>query len=128
MEITTLFIGLATGLIAGFTAQYLINKFGLKAKRQSIIDDAHKEAEVIKKNKLLEVKEKYGCMRIYDWMKNYMDVPADITNIVRYYEQESLRTCPVCGNRKLPKHDMCVACARRYEEMAKGVADDEMLP
>ena len=59
MNVTTLIIGVAAGLVAGFISQYLINKFGLKAKRQRIIDDAHKEAEVIKKNKLLEVKEKF---------------------------------------------------------------------
>ena len=59
MDVTTLIIGLAAGLAAGFIGQYLINKFGLKAKRQRIIDDAHKEAEVIKRNKLLEVKEKF---------------------------------------------------------------------
>ena len=57
--ITALIIGLAAGALIGFIGQYLINKFGLKAKRQRIIDDAHKEAEVIKKNKLLEVKEKF---------------------------------------------------------------------
>ena len=92
------------------------------------INAACEERSIQDQYQLLEVKEKYGCMRIYDWMKNYIDVPADITNIVRHYEQESLRTCPICGKRKLPKHDMCMACARRYEEMAKGVADDEMLP
>ena len=54
----TLIIGLAAGLAVGFICQYLINKFGLKAKRKRIIEDAHKEAEVIKRNKLLEVKEK----------------------------------------------------------------------
>ena len=59
MNVTTLIIGLAAGLVVGFISQYLINRFGLKAKRQSIIDDAHKEAEVIKRNKLLEVKEKF---------------------------------------------------------------------
>ena len=55
MDFVTLTIGLAAGAAVGFIGQYLINKFGLKAKRQRIIDDAHKEAEVIKKNKLLEV-------------------------------------------------------------------------
>ena len=59
MDPVTLIIGLAIGLIAGLVAQYLINRFGLKAKRERIIQDAHKEAEVIKKNKLLEVKEKF---------------------------------------------------------------------
>ena len=59
MSVTTLIIGLAAGLAAGFLIQFLINKTALKAKHQRIIDDAHKEAEVIKKNKLLEVKEKF---------------------------------------------------------------------
>ncbi len=59
MDVTTLIIGLAAGLAIGFLVQFLINKTALKAKHQRIIDDAHKEAEVIKKNKLLEVKEKF---------------------------------------------------------------------
>ena len=59
MSVTTLIIGLAVGLAAGFLIQFLINKTALKAKHQRIIDDAHTEAEVIKKNKLLEVKEKF---------------------------------------------------------------------
>ena len=59
MNVTTLIIGLAAGLLIGFLVQFLINKTALKAKHQRIIDDAHKEAEVIKKNKLLEVKEKF---------------------------------------------------------------------
>ena len=59
MNVKTLIIGLATGLLIGFLVQFLINKTALKAKHQRIIDDAHKEAEVIKKNKLLEVKEKF---------------------------------------------------------------------
>ena len=49
MDLTTLIIGLAVGLVAGLICQYLINKFGLKSKRERIINDAHKEAEVIKK-------------------------------------------------------------------------------
>ena len=59
MDVTTLIIGLAAGLLVGFLAQFMINKTALKAKHKRIIDDAHKEAEVIKKNKLLEVKEKF---------------------------------------------------------------------
>ena len=62
MDLTTLIIGLAVGLVAGLICQYLINKFGLKSKRERIINDAHKEAEVIKKNKLLEEKK--------PWLKN----------------------------------------------------------
>ena len=59
MEIVFIIVALAVGLLIGGIGQYLIIKFGLKAKRERIIDDARKEAEVIKKNKLLEVKEKF---------------------------------------------------------------------
>ena len=59
MSFTTLAIGIIAGLIVGFICQYMINKFALKSKCERIIDDAKKEAEVIKKNKLLEVKEKF---------------------------------------------------------------------
>ena len=56
---TSLLIGAIAGALVGCIAQYVIIKFGLKSKYQRIIDEAHKEAEVIKKNKLLEVKEKF---------------------------------------------------------------------
>lgn len=77
---------------------------------------------------VIDVKEKYGYMCIYDWMKNYTNVPQKIRDIVNHYECESVRTCPICGKRKLPEHDMCIACAHRYEEMADGVIDYKMLP
>ena len=38
---------------------YLFLHFGLKNKRKAILQEAETEAEVIKKNKLLEVKEKF---------------------------------------------------------------------
>ena len=56
---TSLVIGAVTGALIGCICQYVIIRFGFKAKFQRIIDEAHKEAEVIKKNKLLEVKEKF---------------------------------------------------------------------
>lgn len=59
MSTITLFIGVVGGAIAGGACQYLITHFALKSKRRRIIEDAQKEAEVIKKNKLLEVKEKF---------------------------------------------------------------------
>ncbi|MBR7134524.1 MAG: DUF3552 domain-containing protein, partial [Bacteroidaceae bacterium] len=59
MDHLTLIIGAAVGLFIGCVCQYLINRYALKSKHERIIADAQKEAEVIKKNKLLEVKEKF---------------------------------------------------------------------
>ena len=67
MEIVFIIAALAVGLLIGGIGQYLINKFGLKAKRERIIDDARKEAEVIKKNKLFDLllKDKVVvCVRV----------------------------------------------------------------
>lgn len=46
-------------LLVGATVVFVIGKTLLKTRAQSIIEEAAKEAEVIKKNKLLEVKEKF---------------------------------------------------------------------
>ena len=43
----------------GGLVSYIIQKRALKAKCDAILKDAEAEAEVIKKNKLLEVKEKF---------------------------------------------------------------------
>ena len=56
---SSLIIGVIVGIAIGCVCLYLINHFALKSKRERIIDEAQKEAEVIKKNKLLEVKEKF---------------------------------------------------------------------
>ena len=46
-------------LMLGGLITYLFLHFGLKNKRKAILQEAETEAEVIKKNKLLEVKEKF---------------------------------------------------------------------
>lgn len=46
-------------LIAGAISSYLFFRFGMRKKVEAIIVDAKQEAETIKKNKLLEVKEKF---------------------------------------------------------------------
>ena len=51
ISIVTFFIG---GLLTWFVLRVL-----LKSKFESILREAEKEAEVMKKNKLLEVKEKF---------------------------------------------------------------------
>ena len=60
MNTTTLIIITAlAALIIGGVVQYLIFRYGLKTKYARILEEAEKEAERIKKNKLLEVKEKF---------------------------------------------------------------------
>ena len=49
----------AVCFIGGGGLAYMFFKYGLKSKYNSIIKEAETEAEVIKKNKLLEVKEKF---------------------------------------------------------------------
>ena len=51
MDFTSLTIGAIIGMVIGCVCLYLINHFALKSKRERIIDEAQKEAEVIKKNK-----------------------------------------------------------------------------
>lgn len=53
-------IGLVVvALIVGAIATYIINKTLLASRAKAIIDEAEKEAEVLTKNKLLEVKEEF---------------------------------------------------------------------
>ena len=47
------------GLIVGGAGAYLLFRYGLKSKYNAILKDAEAEAETIKKDKLLEVKEKF---------------------------------------------------------------------
>ena len=56
--IVTISIATAAFLVGG-VAMYLFNKHALKNRCAAILKDAETEAEVIKKNKLLEVKEKF---------------------------------------------------------------------
>ena len=58
MTVVTIVLSIACFIVGGF-ASYLFFKHGLKSKYDSILKDAEAEAEVIKKNKLLEVKEKF---------------------------------------------------------------------
>ena len=58
MTVVTIVVSIACFLVGGF-ASYMFFKHGLKSKYDSILKEAETEAEVIKKNKLLEVKEKF---------------------------------------------------------------------
>ena len=57
----------------------------------------------------IDVKEKYGVMRVYDYMKDYSDVPQEVIDIVRKYEELSKRICPICGKEKNMPY-MCKSC------------------
>ena len=56
--VVTIVVSIACFIIGGF-ASYMFFKHGLKSKYDKILKEAETEAEVIKKNKLLEVKEKF---------------------------------------------------------------------
>ena len=58
MTVDTIVVSIACFIVGGF-ASYMFFKHGLKSKYDSILKEAETEAEVIKKNKLLEVKEKF---------------------------------------------------------------------
>lgn len=56
--VVTIVVSIACFIVGGF-ASYTFFKHGLKSKYDKILKEAETEAEVIKKNKLLEVKEKF---------------------------------------------------------------------
>ena len=58
MTVVTIVVSIACFIVGGF-ASYMFFKHGLKSKYDSILKEAETEAEVIKKNKSLEVKEKF---------------------------------------------------------------------
>ena len=57
MTVVTIVVSIACFIVGGF-ASYMFFKHGLKSKYDSILKEAETEAEVIKKNNSLEVKEK----------------------------------------------------------------------
>jgi ribonuclease Y len=56
-------IGIVGGIVVGGVGTWLSTKFLFKTRFKGIIDEAQREAEVIKKNKLLEVKEKFIVLK-----------------------------------------------------------------
>ena len=54
-----LLVILLSALVLGFAALYLIWQVALKNKSRKIISDAESEAEVIRKEKILQAKEKF---------------------------------------------------------------------
>ena len=52
-------IGLLVGLVGGGVATFLFQQTALKNKSQKIVKDAELEAENIKKERILQAKEKF---------------------------------------------------------------------
>lgn len=66
--ITTVIIAIVCFAVGGGLS-YMLFRYGLKSKYDIIIKEAQTEAEVIKKNKLLEVKEKIPEQKKLIWKK-----------------------------------------------------------
>ncbi|HIY88083.1 MAG TPA: ribonuclease Y [Candidatus Bacteroides pullicola] len=58
MDVVSILVSVACLIIGGVGA-YVFFRYGLKSKYENILKEAENEAEVMKKNKLLEVKEKF---------------------------------------------------------------------
>ena len=63
MNYILLIFSVIGGLVIGGLAVFLVNRYLLATRSKTILEEAEKEAEVIKKNKLLEVKEKFIHMK-----------------------------------------------------------------
>ena len=59
MNYILLIFSVIGGLVIGGLVVFLVNRYLLATRSKTILEEAEKEAEVIKKNKLLEVKEKF---------------------------------------------------------------------
>jgi ribonucrease Y len=59
MDLISLIIGAAVGLVAGALIVFILQKSVLKSKAQAILKDAETEGETIKKDKILQAKEKF---------------------------------------------------------------------
>ena len=60
----SIIISIAVSLVAGAVLTFICLKLFYKTRYNNILEEAKKEAEVIKKNKLLEVKEKFLHLKV----------------------------------------------------------------
>lgn len=63
MDIVSIIIGAVIGLVIGAVIVFLLQKSVLKAKTQGIIKEAEAEGESIKKDKILQAKEKFLSLK-----------------------------------------------------------------
>ena len=91
--ITTVIIAIVCFAVGGGLS-YMLFRYGLKSKYDIIIKEAQTEAEVIKKNKLLEVKEKF--------LNKKADLEKEVALRNQKIQQENIET----DSRSYPK-ELC---------------------
>ncbi|WP_340115134.1 ribonuclease Y [Maribellus mangrovi] len=82
----TLIIGIAAGFVAGGGLAYLIWDKALKAKKRKIIGEGKAEAEVIKKDKILQAKEKFLQLKS-EHEKYINDKNSSLANLENKHKQ-----------------------------------------
>ena len=92
MSGTLIIISLATFLLGGGIV-WVVMRYALKSKYEAILKEAEKEAEVIKKNKLLEVKEKFLHLKA-DLEKQVSQRNAKIQSVEAKVWREPLQLQP----------------------------------
>jgi ribonuclease Y len=87
-SLTILLIAIGTFLIGGLVV-WLIMRFFLKSKYNSVLQEAEKESDVIKKNKMLEVKEEFIRLKA-DLEKQVTQRNAKIQSVENKLKQREL--------------------------------------
>lgn len=65
---------------------------------------------------ILEIKEKYGQLRIYFWTDEdtdeYGEIYEQAAKIINSYCESTTTICPACGKEKSKKNYLCEDCMR----------------
>ena len=107
MDVVSILVSVACLIIGGVGA-YVFFRYGLKSKYENILKEAENEAEVIKKNKLLEVKEKF------------LNKKADLEKEVAARNQKIQQ-----AENKLKQREMVLA--QRQEELQRKKQEAEAI-
>jgi ribonuclease Y len=108
IEMTVTIVASIVCLLLGGTLSYVMFRYALKSKYDSILKEAETEAEVIKKNKLLEVKEKF------------LNKKADLEKEVSIRNQKIQQ-----AENKLKQREMVIA--QRQDEIQRKKAESEVV-
>ena len=107
MDVVSILVSVACLIIGGVGA-YVFFRYGLKSKYEEILKEAENEAEVMKKNKLLEVKEKF------------LNKKADLEKEVAARNQKIQQ-----AENKLKQREMVLA--QRQEELQRKKQEAEAI-